>query len=239
MIAKEGLREISLATILLGALGAGAGYFWWPLAIPFAIVWGWVLSFFRDPPRVRTYAPGEVCSSADGTVTEISMLDHHESIGGPAIRIGVFLSLFNVHVNRAPCTGRVRSIVHKPGQYLDARHPDSGIRNESNTLIIEPEAPMPGPVEVRQVAGLVARRIICNVKSGEQMPIGFRFGLIKFGSRTEVILPRRAETQVVVQLGDKVRGGLTILARQPMQSRTEPDASVRDRRETDAAVGAT
>lgn len=221
MIAKEGLREISLATLVLAALGAGAGYVWWPLAIPFAVVWGWVLSFFRDPRRVRTYAPGEICSSADGTVTEVTTLDHHDSVGGPAIRIGVFLSLFNVHVNRAPCTGKVRSLLHKPGAYLDARHPESGTRNESNTVLIDPDAPMPGPIEVRQVAGLVARRIICNVKVGEHMPIGHRFGLIKFGSRTEVILPRGPGTQVAVQVGDKVRGGLTILARQPMHTKSE------------------
>lgn len=146
------------------------------------------------------------------------MLDHHEAIGGPAIKIGVFLSLFNVHVNRSPCSGRVRSLLHKPGAYLDARHPESGSRNESNTVLIDPEAPMPGPIEVRQVAGLVARRIICHAKVGDHMPIGMRFGMIKFGSRTEVIIPRRAETQVVVQVGDKVQGGLTILARQPMDS---------------------
>lgn len=221
MIAKEGLREISLATIVLAALGAGAGYVAWPLAIPFVVVWGWVLSFFRDPRRVRTYAPGDICSAADGTVTEIATLDHHDAVDGPAIRISCFLSLFNVHVNRSPCTGKVRSLLHKPGAYLDARHPDSGTRNESNTVLIDPDAPMPGPIEVRQVAGLVARRIICNVKVGEHMPIGYRFGLIKFGSRTEVIIPRRAETQVAVQVGDKVRGGLTILARQPMPTKAD------------------
>lgn len=240
LIAKEGLREISLATIVLAALGAGAGYVWWPLAIPFAIVWGWVLSFFRDPKRVRSYAPGEICSSADGTVTEVTTLDHHDAVGGAAVRIGVFLSLFNVHVNRSPCAGKVRSLFHKPGAYLDARHPESGTRNESNTVLIDPDAPMPGPIEVRQVAGLVARRIICNVKVGEHMPIGYRFGLIKFGSRTEVIIPRRPETQIAVQVGDKVHGGLTILARQPMhmQAGSTPVATAKSQASAAMIAGA-
>ena len=136
-------------------------------------------------------------------------------IGGPVLRIGMFLSLFNVHVNRAPCSGRVRALSYKKGEFLDARHPESGKRNESNTILIDPDEPMPGPIYVRQVAGLVARRIICHIRVDDHMPIGYRFGLIKFGSRTELIIPRRRDTEVLVKIGDKVRGGLTILARQP------------------------
>ena len=215
MIAKEGIREIGLATLILGGIAALAYWLFWPLAILPLAVWLWVLAFFRDPPRRRAFAPGELCSPADGTVTEIAELDHHESIGGPATRIGIFLSLFNVHVNRSPCSGRVRSLYYRAGEFLDARHPECGRRNESNTLTIDPEPSLPGPVEVRQIAGLVARRIICHARANEPLRIGQRFGMIKFGSRTELIVPRLADTRVEVKLGDKVHGGLTVLIRQP------------------------
>lgn len=213
-IAKEGWREILLATIVLGALAAGAVALWWPLAVVPGVLWIWVLAFFRDPPRRREYQPGDLCAPCDGTVTEITELDDYAPLGGPAVRIGMFLSLFNVHVNRAPCAGVVRQVTYSEGEFLDARHPESGTRNESNTLLIEAEPPMPGPIEVRQVAGLVARRIICHAGVTDSLRIGQRFGLIKFGSRTELIIPRLDSTDILVSVGDPVRGGLTILARQ-------------------------
>lgn len=216
LIAKEGIREIALATVVLGGAAFGLTYIAWPLAIPFLVVWIWVLAFFRDPPRRATFAPGELCSPADGTITEIIELDDHPTIGGPAIRIGMFLSLFNVHINRSPCAGTVRSLSYRAGEFLDARHPESGQRNESNTIVIDPVAPIPGPVEVRQVAGLVARRIICHAKAGQKLTTGERFGLIKFGSRTELIIPRLQGTRVTIVVGDKVRAGLTLLAQQPI-----------------------
>lgn len=216
MIAKEGIREISLATLLLGGLAALFSWLFWPLAILPTVVWLWVIAFFRDPPRRGTFAPGELCSPADGTVTEITELDHHESVGGPATRIGIFLSLFNVHINRTPCSGRIRSLYYRAGEFLDARHPESGKRNESNTVVIEPDAPIPGPIEVRQIAGLVARRIICHAKANDHLAMGQRFGLIKFGSRTELVVPRLPGTQVAVSIGDKMRAGLTVAVRQPI-----------------------
>jgi phosphatidylserine decarboxylase len=215
-IAPEGLREILIATVVLGAAAAGSWIVFWPAAPVFVVLWIWVVAFFRDPKRQRAFEPGELCSPADGTVTELTRLDEHKTIDGPAVRIGIFLSLFNVHVNRSPCAGRVRSVTYQPGSFLDARHPDSGRRNESNTLVIEPDAPLPGPVVVRQVAGLVARRIICHAGAGDHMPIGSRFGIIKFGSRTELIIPRCESTEVMVSVGDKVRAGLTIVAKQPV-----------------------
>lgn len=213
-IAREGLREIVLGTIVLGALTALGWWLYWPLAIPSIIVWMWLISFFRDPPRRRSYEAGDLCSPADGTVTEIVEIAEYQPLGGPAIRIGIFLSLFNVHINRAPCNGTVRAVTYRAGEFLDARHPESGTRNESNTLLIDPDPPMPGPIEVRQVAGLVARRIICHAVAGSVLSIGARFGLIKFGSRTELIIPHDSATQVTVRVGDKVRAGLTIVARQ-------------------------
>lgn len=216
-IAKEGLREIALATLVLGALGAGAAWWYAPAVIPFALLWLWTIAFFRDPIRCGHFSPGDLCSPADGTITEVSELDGYYGIDGPALRIGMFLSLFNVHINRMPCTGRVRSVTHRPGKFLDARHRDSGRLNESNTLVIDPDAPQGGPVVVRQVAGLLARRIICHASEGEHWPIGARFGLIKFGSRTELIVPRQPGTDVRVAIGDKVLAGTTVLIRQPIE----------------------
>lgn len=213
-IAREGLREIILATLVLGGLGMLAGWFYWPLSMPCVLVWIWVLSFFRDPPRERSYAPSELCSPADGTVTEISRVAYEERLGGPAIRIGIFLSLFNVHVNRFPCQGTVHRVQYREGEFLDARDPESGERNESNTIWIEPDPPIRGPIVVRQVAGLVARRIISYAIEGASFGTGERFGLIKFGSRTELLLPDDPGAEVLVILGQPVRAGLTILARQ-------------------------
>lgn len=214
-IAREGYREIALSALVLSALGTGAWWIGsWPAAVPFVLVWLWVLSFFRDPIRHRRFARDELCAPADGTVTEVTELDHYDPFDGPAVRIGIFLSLLNVHINRSPCSGRVRRRTYERGQFLDARHPESGRRNESNTLLIDPDAPMPGPIVVRQVAGMLARRIICHVREQEQMHIGARFGMIKFGSRTELIIPRRSGIEIMVKPGDKVRAGLTVIARQ-------------------------
>ncbi len=240
-IAREGLREMLLGTLLLAALAWGAAWWHWAAALPFVVLWLWLIAFFRDPPRRRTFAPGEFCAPADGTVTEITTLDRYPPLDGPALRIGIFLSLFNVHVNRMPCAGTIRSVTHKPGEFLDARHPDSGARNESNTLVIEPHAPLRGPVILRQVAGLVARRIICHARAGDRLPIAHRFGLIKFGSRTELIIPHHANVEIMVSLGDKVRGGLTLLARQSLAAGPEgppPPSRRADRSDADAAAAA-
>jgi len=225
-IAREGLREILTSTLVLSALAAGAAWFHWTAAIPFALVWIWVIAFFRDPARRGTFSPGDLCSAADGTITEITELDHYAPLGGPAIRIGAFLSIFNVHINRAPCAGRVRSVEYKRGEFLDARHRESGYRNESNALILEPDGPMPGPVEVRQVAGFVARRIVCHAKPGDRLSIGQRFGLIKFGSRTEIVIPRLPGTEILVSVGDPIRAGLTLIARLPVKPSTRTGEGV-------------
>jgi phosphatidylserine decarboxylase len=213
-IAREGFREIAWGTLMLGACAALSVRWWPPAGVPFVLVWGWVLWFFRDPRRKRSFQAGELCAPADGVVTEVSELPDHDVIGGPATRIGIFLGLFDVHVNRMPCSGRVRSVLYRPGTFLDARDPASGERNESNTLVIDPVLPMPGPVVVRQVAGLVARRIICHAEANQDWAIGARFGLIKFGSRAELIIPRLAGMRVEAAVGDKVRAGWTVLARQ-------------------------
>lgn len=213
-LAKEGIREMIIATVLLGGAAWWLAGWHWTAALPPILVWVWVISFFRDPPRVRSLEEGELCAPADGTVTEITRLDEHEEVGGPAVRIGIFLSIFNVHVNRAPCAGTVTRVTYQQGSFVDARHPDSGARNEANTIQMDVESPYEGPVIVRQVAGKIARRIICHAKVGTRLSRGERFGMIKFGSRTELIVPDREGVDISVKTGDKVKAGLTVLVRQ-------------------------
>ncbi len=216
-IAPYGWREIGLAT--LGAAAAtGVGAALTPFAGPAPAValgglglvaLGFVLSFFRDPERVPPGEPGLV-SPADGTVTEVAEVDEPVFVSGRAWKVGIFLSVFNCHVNRAPGAGVVRFVRHTPGRYLDARDPASSRENESNAVGIEsPE----GRLLVRQVSGAIARRIVCSVGPGRPVGRGERIGMIKFGSRTELFVPLTAGYAPVVRPGDRVKGGLTILAR--------------------------
>ncbi len=234
-LAREGIREMVLGTVVLGAVGWGL---WWLhpalIAVPI-VVWCWVISFFRDPRRSGDFSAGEMCAPADGTVTEITKLDHDALVGGPAVRVGIFLSIFNVHANRAPCAGLVRAVTYKPGKFLDARHPDSGAENEANTLVIAPDSPHAGPVVVRQVSGLIARRIICHAREGTRLERGERFGMIKFGSRTELIVPAQG-AEVTVRLGDKVKAGSSLILRQVVPENQETSEQSHEGRRTQSAA---
>jgi len=219
-LAKDGWRELLLATAFLGvggglALWAAIGVSAWFLApaIPLLAMWLFCLAFFRDPQRTIPTEPGLLVSPADGRVTEVSRLAEYQGIDGPALKISIFLSIFNVHVNRAPCAGRVEKTDYRAGEFLDARHPESGIRNESNTIVVDPDGGLPGPVILRQVAGMVARRIVCNVKSQYILRRGQRIGMIKFGSRTELIVPATSGLEPAVRVGDRVKGGSVVLIR--------------------------
>lgn len=213
-IAREGFPIIALSGLILAGLAVGLGALAWPLAIPPTMAWLAILAFFRDPPRKANFTATELCAPADGRVTEITPLEKYDGIDGPALRIGIFLSLFDVHINRSPAAGIVRSVTHRPGEFLDARRPESGERNESVTVVIDPSAGLPGPVVTRQVAGLVARRIVCHARVGDTLAAGERVGLIKFGSRTELIIPRRPTTEVLVEVGRQVYAGRTVMVRQ-------------------------
>lgn len=229
-IAREGLREILLATVLFGVTGVGSGVAailvspWiWIAAVPLFDLWVFTLLFFRDPKRKIPDEPGIMVAPADGKVTEITRLSSYPGFPGPALRIGIFLSVFDVHINRVPCAGRVVRTEYHPGAFLDARHPECGVRNEANDIVIEPAESLGGPVVVRQIAGLIARRIICNIKSNDRVERGQRLGLIKFGSRTELIVPAECGLEAAVQLNDHVSGGQTVLLRPAVGGRRESD----------------
>jgi phosphatidylserine decarboxylase len=211
--ARWGLAELQLMGVPLLAATIGMGWYDWPLALVPGVLLGFVLYFFRDPPRAVPTEPGQLVSPADGTVAEVNELEHHEFVGGPAVRIGIFLSIFNVHVNRAPAAARVIRLEYHPGAFLNALDPQSAIRNENLWIGLEEDQSPHRRLVVRQIAGLIARRIVCNLRSGERVARGHKFGMIKLGSRTELILPIEEGLHLLATVGQKVKAGSTVLAR--------------------------
>ena len=166
--------------------------------------------FFRDPERTIPIDPNAVVAAADGTVKDISEVEETEVLKTKMRRVGIFLSIFDVHTNRAPIDGRIIYRQHRKGLCLDARNPECSEKNEAMTWAIEnPRATL----VVRQLTGAIARRIVAWADVGDQLSKGERFGMIRFGSRTEVYLPLAAS--VSVKVGDHVAGGSTIIARLP------------------------
>jgi phosphatidylserine decarboxylase len=161
------------------------------------------LWFFRDPERVIPQGPGQIVSPADGVVTSSEWV---ETSGGSRLRLSIFLNVFDVHVNRAPIAGIVRTVEYREGGFLNAMNPDSVLTNEQTLIVIDA-----GTYEVsfKQIAGLLARRIVCNLKAGDHVERGQRIGMIKFGSRVDVLMP--ADVDLKVKLGTRVRGGASVL----------------------------
>jgi phosphatidylserine decarboxylase len=185
------------------------------LLVPAAICGGlglFVLSFFRDPERVAPTDEQAVISPADGKVTHVEEVDDPDFPGGRAFRVSIFLSVFNVHVNRAPRAARVAALHYYPGEFLDARHGECAVRNEQFWIDFV-DARTGQLVRVKQVAGAIARRIVCWLREHEQVGAGDRFGMIKFGSRTDVLVPAGTQRDVSVRVGDTVKGGQTMLFR--------------------------
>ena len=172
-------------------------------AIPvlFALFFLW---FFRDPERPIPAGPGEIVSPADGVVTEADWI---ETSAGSRFRISIFLNVFDVHVNRSPVAGIVKAVEYREGAFLNAMKPESGLLNEQTLVVIEAGG---YDVSYKQIAGLLARRIVCSVKVGDRLERGQRVGMIKFGSRTDVLMP--AEAVPRVKMGMRVKGGSTVLA---------------------------
>jgi phosphatidylserine decarboxylase len=165
------------------------------------------LWFFRDPSRQIPTESGLIVSPADGVVTEAEWI---ETVRGSRLRLSIFLNVFDVHVNRAPASGTVKVVEFREGGFLNAMKPESVLSNEQTLVVIDA-----GGYEVafKQIAGLLARRIICNLKVGDRVERGQRIGLIKFGSRVDVLMP--AEADLLVKTGTRVRGGSSVLAVMP------------------------
>lgn len=173
----------------------------------------WSLSFFRDPQREVPRDERLLLAPADGTIRDIETVDEKDFIGGPALRIGIFLSVFNVHINRSPCEAKVQRITYRPGRFLNAMNSQAGKVNESNDVAMVRTKQPNDRLLVRQVSGAIARRIVCAAQIGQQLAAGEQFGMIKFGSRTELYVPAGEYIECIVRTGDKVKAGMTPLVR--------------------------
>lgn len=212
-ITRDGYGVLAVTTLLLVVLGflwsAWTPWCW----VPIAAVWIWAIAFFRDPAREVPRDPAALYAPADGRITEVVELPGHEHVPGPCWRIRIFLSIFNTHINRSPCAASVKSVKFTPGRFLNALNPRSAETNEANLLLLDPAAPFAGPIVVRQIAGLIARTIVCHAAAGDRLASGERIGMIRFGSGTELIVPVQPGLQVTARTGEQVRAGLTVLAR--------------------------
>ncbi|HVK11113.1 MAG TPA: phosphatidylserine decarboxylase family protein [Gemmataceae bacterium] len=225
--ARSGLAELIVFSLI--TFGPAVGLAVWltlqgaSIAGPLRVI-GWlvvatltvigllIVWFFRDPPRRVPTATGLVVAPADGKVVAIDEIAHDEFVGGPAVQIGIFLSIFNVHVNRAPVAGRVIGLRYKPGKYLNALRPESARENEQLAVRVQETTAPYRRYVVRQITGAIARRIVCWLRPGDELARGEKFGMIKLGSRTELVLPREEGLIIRTKIGDKVKAGLTVLA---------------------------
>ena len=191
---------------LAAALIAGAGVAWW-IALPFLVLTGFFLFFFRDPERHGGADPGAVLAPADGRVLVAGSALPEGAPAGTWLQVSIFLSPMDVHVNRVPASGRVTRVTYTAGRFLPAYRHDAGAINERSEIWIDHDGQ---PIVARQVVGVLARRVVCRVKMGATVRAGERYGIMKFGSRMDVFLPMTAEIRV--RVGDAVRGGETVIA---------------------------
>ncbi|HKS31776.1 MAG TPA: phosphatidylserine decarboxylase family protein [Chthoniobacterales bacterium] len=196
------------AILLILAITCALFSFW--LSLVFVALILYTLAFFRDPNRSDPSDQRAVVAAADGTVADIVEIDEEEFLKARTRRVGIFLSIFDVHTNRAPVAGRIAFQQFRKGLFFDARRPECSEKNEAMTWAFQnPRA----TIVVRQLTGAIARRIVGWAKVGDELRRGERFGMIRFGSRTEVYLPLDAE--VLVEVGDHVKGGASVIARLP------------------------
>ena len=203
-IAKEGLLFIA-PSLALAVLLLYAG--WWPLSVVFLLLAAAFVFFFRDPVRKIPEDERLVLSPADGMVLMIDSLPSHPDLPGPVTHICIFLSLFDVHLTRAPLTGTVRRVDYHPGKFFPAYRDEAGKLNESNSLLIQGEKLA---VFLKQIVGVAARRIKCFVRADDRVTRGQKIGLMYFGSRVEVFLP--PGTKIKTEVGQKVKAGESVIA---------------------------
>jgi phosphatidylserine decarboxylase len=200
-----GLSLLAVAAVLAWATGT---WYWSIVPVLLAAFFLW---FFRDPQRNIPKGEGLIVSPADGVVTETARIDTPE---GQRQRISIFLNVFDVHVNRSPIAGEITAVRYQTGKFLNTMNQECAERNEQNIVTVRGEG-----IEIvfKQIAGLIARRIVFNYREGDKIERGQRVGLIKFGSRTDVILP--ADADIRVKTGQRVKGGASIVAEMPRMNR--------------------
>ena len=209
--AREGFLFIVIAALIaLGAFGLALSRRSWPLwlvAFVFTVIALWVAYFFRDPERTGERGEQLVIAPADGKVVHVTEVDEPSFMGGKSVRVSIFMNVFNVHVNRYPVSGVVRYLHYNPGKFLNAATEKSSLENEQSSVGIEAGS---NRVLVRQIAGLIARRIVTYSKEGERVKQGERMGIIRFGSRVDVFLPTTAHVRV--RVGESTFAGTTVIA---------------------------
>lgn len=199
-------RWIFAVVAVLGILGLVI-HWDWVVFVAF-LAFFFCLNFFRDPDRVVPAGDDIVVAAADGVVADIVEIEENEVLKSRCQRVGIFLNVFDVHVNKAPIAGKITYRQHHPGLFLDARNPECSIKNEALTWAIEGKV---ATLVIRQITGAIARRIVPWSQVGDEVEKGFRFGMIRFGSRTEVYLP--LDAVIEVKIGDRVKGAETVLAK--------------------------
>jgi phosphatidylserine decarboxylase len=182
---------------------------WTVAAILLILLSAFVFYFFRDPERVIPSDPGAIVSPADGRVVVVT---DEENSGRPGTRISIFLAIWNVHVNRSPQAGTITEMDYRPGKFLAAMRARASLENEQNVICLSTAS---GEMVFKQIAGLIARRVVCWKKAGDLVQRGERIGLVRFGSRVDLWVPRDAE--VLTAVGDNVKGGSSVLARWPVK----------------------
>lgn len=209
MFTTRTLLEGKWAMLVLLALGV-AGIIWcsWAAIISFALL-AFTISFFRDPNRTVPADPMLIVAPADGKIVEIKTANEPHFLKADSQMVAIFLSVFDVHVQRAPVEGEIKFVQYNKGKFLDARNPQASLLNENRVIGIESGDGF--RVAVKQIAGLIAQRIVDWGDTGTKLAKGERFGMIRFGSRVELFLPRG--TEIVVKIGDYAKGGETIIAR--------------------------
>lgn len=214
MVAREGLLFIgigiaaAIAAIALAVNESSVPF--WIAAIVFIVLAGWVIYFFRDPERSGERGEQLVVSPADGRIVQITDVDEPAFVHGKATRISIFMNVFNVHVNRYPVSGVVRYVHYNKGKFLNAAHDKASLENEQMSVGLEAGR---ARILVRQIAGLIARRIVNYATVGESVDQGTRMGIIRFGSRVDVFVP--TNSTIRVKLGDLPVAGVTVLAELP------------------------
>jgi len=225
LFTRYGYHELLIFSALFALLAVLTGFFiWWPLAVVFGVPLCIVVWFFRDPPRKVPDEEDVVVAPADGTITDITDVENAEFIDGPATRIGIFLSIFSVHINRAPYAGTTKYLKYHPGKFFAAMRPRASSENESNSVGMALPDHDNKKILIKQISGVIARRIVCTCREGDTLSRGEKFGMIKFGSRTELFIPRDLPFEPSVRVGQKVRAGSSIVGRfLPAARQTQPD----------------
>jgi phosphatidylserine decarboxylase len=207
-VAREGLPFILPLLGITGFLWIWAASAW---AFFFSLLTVFVVSFFRDPERSIPAGERAILAPADGKIIRIEPCREEVLLKGPALKVSIFMSVFNVHINRIPLSGRILEVAYRPGKFVSANLDKASTANEQNALLLE--AAGGERILFVQIAGLIARRIVCRVKKGDSVERGRRFGMIRFGSRVDVYLPPDAKIQA--RLGQKTYGGQTLLGYLP------------------------